>query len=63
MKRSITYNVTIPWTEIVDFLDEKYLELLCERLHVSRDNLRDVPFISSHSRQDALLFFNEVECE
>lgn len=63
MKRSITYNVIISWTELIDFLDEKYLELLCQRLHVSRDKLRDVPFILSHTRDDALLFFNEVECE
>ena len=61
MKISVTYNATVSWSELVDFLDEKYLELLCKRLHVSREDITRVPFILSHARQDALLFFNEVE--
>lgn len=63
MRTSVTYNATVTWPELVDFLDEKYLELLCKRLHVSRENISRVPFILSHTRNDALLFFNEVEHE
>ena len=60
MIRTLTYGVDISWSELVDFLDEKYLDLLCSRLHVSRENISKVPFILS-TRGDALSFFNVVE--
>ena len=60
MVQTLTYNVDVSWSELVDFLDEKYLDLLCKRLHVDRENISCVPFILSQ-RENALCFFNCVE--
>ena len=35
MVQTLTYNVDVSWAELVDFLSEEYLELLCKCLHVS----------------------------
>lgn len=56
MIQTLTYGVDVSWPELVDFLDEKYLELLCKRLHVSRDEISRVPFILSSGRNDAISF-------
>ena len=60
MKQSVTYGVDIRWSQILDFLDDKFVDLMCKRLHVNRDQLSKVPFIVSDSSQDVLSFFNVV---
>lgn len=61
IKQSLTYGVDIPWSQLVDFLDEKFLDLICKRLHVNREQLARVPFIVSGSDASVLHFFNVVD--
>ena len=61
MKQSLTYGVDIPWSQLVDFLDEKFVDLMCKRLHVNRERLARVPFIVSGSDASVLQFFNVVD--
>ena len=60
MVQTLTYFVDVSWSELVDFLSEEYLALLCKRLHVSREDIARVPFILSN-RDNALCFFNTVD--
>lgn len=63
MIHSLTYNVDVSWSELVEFLDENYLELLCERLHVSRENIALVPFVLSQGKENRICLFNDVELD
>lgn len=55
------YSVKISLSELFDFLNDEYVELLCKRLHVSREDVSNLFVFDVSQNPNAIMITHMID--